>query len=161
MLFSSWSRWAMGSAPSWCWLLATDPPTRLWRAYRYTCMRFFCSRFLHLSNTYRSNNKASEFFRFCSLIRRLIQIFLHSALTQLTRSLIPCQLSQRQVRPHINWVNAEWDSTSTESTQNDKIFINIGVFCVDSVDVEFHSALTQCKGDNQAKAGTHNQLWHL
>jgi hypothetical protein len=32
---------------------------------------------------------------------------------------------------------------STESTRNDKIFVNVGVFCVDSVDVESHSALTQ------------------
>ncbi len=44
---------------------------------------------------------------------------------------------------HVNWVNVEWDSTSTESTRNDKIFINVGVFCVDSVDMESHSALTQ------------------
>jgi hypothetical protein len=35
----------------------------------------FLSRFLHLSNTYRPNNKALEFFRFCSWIRRLIRIF--------------------------------------------------------------------------------------
>jgi hypothetical protein len=32
---------------------------------------------------------------------------------------------------------------STESTWNDKIFVNVSVFCVDSVDVESHSALTQ------------------
>ncbi len=103
----------------------------------------FCSRFLHLSNTYRPNNKAFEFLQFCSRIRRLIRIFLHSAVTQLTRSLIPRKLSQRQVRLHINWVNAEWDSTSTESTRNDKIFVNVCVLCVDSVDMEAHSALTQ------------------
>ncbi len=64
-------------------------------------------------------------------------------MTQLTQSLIPRQLSQRQVRFHVDWVNAEWDSTSTESTRNDKIFVNVGVFCVDSVDVQSHSALTQ------------------
>ncbi len=64
-------------------------------------------------------------------------------MTQLTRSLIPRQLSQRQVRFHVNWDKAEWDSTSTESTRNDKIFVNVGVFCVDSVDVESHSALIQ------------------
>ncbi len=106
-------------------------------------MRFFCSRYLHLSNTYRPNNKAFEFFRFCSRICRLIQIFLHSVVTQLTRSLIPRKLSQHQVRLHVNWVNAERDSTSTESTRNDKIFVIVGVFCVDSVDVESHSTLTQ------------------
>jgi hypothetical protein len=35
---------------------------------------------------------------------------------------------------------------STESTQNDEIFVNAGSFCVDSVDVESHSALTQLMG---------------
>jgi hypothetical protein len=102
-------------------------------------MIFFCSRFLHLLNTYRPNNKAFEFFRFCSRIRRFIQIFLHSAVTQLTRSLIPRKLWQRQVRLHVNWVNAEWDSTSM---RNDKIFVNVGVFFVDPVDVVSHSTLT-------------------
>jgi hypothetical protein len=110
-------------------------------------MKFCCSRFLHLSNTYRPNNTASEFFRFCSWIRRHIQIFLtfggdlvdaesHSSSTESTPSETPRQLSQRRVRLHINWVNAEWDSTSTESTRNDKIFVNVGVFCFDSVDVD-------------------------
>ncbi len=55
----------------------------------------------------------------------------------------PRQLSQRQVRLHVDWVNAEWDSTSTESTRNDEIFVNVGAFWVDSVDVESHSGLTQ------------------
>ncbi len=64
-------------------------------------------------------------------------------MTKLTRSLIPRQLSQRQLRLHFNWVKAEWDSTSTESTRNDKIFVNVGVFRVDSVDMKSHSALTQ------------------
>ncbi len=32
---------------------------------------------------------------------------------------------------------------STESTQNDKIVVNVGVFYIESVDVESHSALTQ------------------
>ncbi len=39
----------------------------------------------------------------------------------LTRSLIPCQLSQwivRLLRPHINWVSAESDFTATESVQS-------------------------------------------
>jgi hypothetical protein len=58
-------------------------------------------------------------------------------------SLIPRQLSQCQVRLHVNWVIAEWDSTSTESMRNDNIFVIVSVFCVDSVDVESHTALTQ------------------
>ncbi len=31
---------------------------------------------------------------------------------------------------------------STESTQNEEIFVNIGAFCIDPVDMESHSALT-------------------
>ncbi len=88
------------------------------------------------------------------------------------QSLIPCQLSQRQVRLYVNWVNAEWDSTSTESMRNDKIFVNVGVFCVKSVDVESHSTFTQLTESltprrlsvremTQAKTGIHNQLWCL
>jgi hypothetical protein len=42
----------------------------------------------------------------------------------------------------VNWVNVEWPSTSTESTRNDEILVNVGAFCIDSVDVESHSALT-------------------
>ncbi len=48
-----------------------------------------------------------------------------------------------RVRLHVDWVNAEWDSTSTESTRNGEIFENVGAFCINSVDVESHSALTQ------------------
>jgi hypothetical protein len=66
--------------------------------------------------------------------------------TQLTQSLMPRQLIQCQVRLYINWVNAEWDYTSTESTRNDEIFVNVGAFCIDSVDVEFYSVLTQLHG---------------
>ncbi len=91
----------------------------------------------------RPKNLTLKFFWCCSWFRRLIGIFKHSAVAKLTQSLIPHQLSQRQVRLYVNWVNAEWDSTSTESTRNDKIFVNVGVFCVDSVDVESNSALTQ------------------
>jgi hypothetical protein len=52
-------------------------------------------------------------------------------------------------------------SLTPESTRNDKIFVNVGVFCVDSVDVEsLHvdsvneesdSASTQCEGDESSK----------
>ncbi len=43
---------------------------------------------------------------------------IHLPHTELTRSQTLHQLSQCQVRLHINWVNAEWDSTSTEPTQS-------------------------------------------
>ncbi len=105
-------------------------------------MRFFCSRFLHLLNTYRPNNKASEFFSIFFMNLPTYSNFLTFGGDSVGAESHPRQLSQRQVRLHVNWVNAEWDSMSTESTQNDKIFVNVGVFCVDSVDVESHSALT-------------------
>ncbi len=107
----------------------------------------FCSGFLHgWSNIYKQNNKASECFIF-------FLEFADLAMTQLMPSLIPRQLSQHQVSLYFDWVNMEWDSTSTESTWNDEIFVNVGAFCidsccgvflrVDSVDVVSHSALTQ------------------
>ncbi len=64
-------------------------------------------------------------------------------MTLLTQSLIARHLSQRQVRLHIDEDIAEWDSTSTELTRNDEIFLNVGAFCADTVDVESHSELTQ------------------
>ncbi len=77
------------------------------------------------------------------------------------QSLIPCQLSQRQVRLHVDWVNPEWGSPSTESTRNEEIFLNVGAFCVDLVDM--YCSLTphplSVRKMNQAKTGTYNQLW--
>ncbi len=52
-------------------------------------------------------------------------------------------LSWRRVSFPVNWVNAKWDSMSTESTRNDEILVNVSAFCIDSVDVESHSVLTQ------------------
>ncbi len=71
-------------------------------------MRFFCSSFLHWSNIHRPNNKAFECFRFCTRICRLIQIF------NIWR-----WLSWRRVSLPVNWVNAKWDSMSTESMQSE------------------------------------------
>jgi hypothetical protein len=67
---------------------------------------------------------------------------IHLHHTELTQSQTPRQLCQRGVRLHINWVNAEWESTLTESTQKTPTFTKILSFRVDSVDVESHSALT-------------------
>jgi hypothetical protein len=67
----------------------------------------------------------------------------HLTHTESTRSQTLRQLSQREVRLHVNWVNAEWDSTSTESKQKTPTFTKILSFRVDSVDVKSHSALTQ------------------
>ncbi len=68
---------------------------------------------------------------------------IHLVHTESTQSQTLRQLSQRRMRLHVNWVNAEWDSTSTESTQNTLTFTKILSFRVDSVDMESHSALTQ------------------
>jgi hypothetical protein len=45
------------------------------------------------------------------------------------------------------------DSIVTESMQNDEIFINVGAFCVDSVDMESYSASTQCAEDESSQNG--------
>ncbi len=52
--------------------------------------------------------------------------------TELTRNQTLCQLSQCGVRLHVNRVNAEWDSTSTESTRRHQHLRRF-----------YHSALTQ------------------
>ncbi len=93
----------------------------------------FCTYRTHIGQILRLLNV----FDFVLEFANLFEFFKHLAVTQLTRSL------QCQVSLYVNWVNAEWDYMSTESTQNDKIFVNVGVFCVDSVDVESHSTLTQ------------------
>ncbi len=99
---------------------------------RYTCMRFFVLVFC----TYRTNIgqiiRLLNNFDFVLEFANLYEFFN-----------IQRWLSWREVSFLVNWANAKWDSTSTESTQNDKIFVNVGVFCVDSVDVKPHSALTQ------------------
>ncbi len=79
--------------------------------------------------------------------------FIYLPHTESTRSRTLCELSQRRVRLHVNWVNAEWDSTLTESVWSEtprqlsqrrrpNIYEDLS-FCIDSVDVESHLALTQ------------------
>ncbi len=46
---------------------------------------------------------------------------LHFLHTELTWSEIPCKLSQHWVKLHIDWVNAEWDSTSAESMRSETL----------------------------------------
>jgi hypothetical protein len=67
----------------------------------------------------------------------------HLPHTESMRSQTLRQLSQRGARLHVNWVNAEWDSKPTESTQKTPTFTKILSFRVDSFDVESHSTLTQ------------------
>ncbi len=68
---------------------------------------------------------------------------IHLPHTESTWSETSCQLSQCGVRLLISWVNAEWDSKSTETAQKAPTFTKISSFCVDPVDVESHSVLTQ------------------
>ncbi len=67
-----------------------------------------------------------------------------------------CTLSRRRVRLPINWVNAEWDSTSTEGTNIYEDFTITSTqwlswhgvsLRVDSVDGESHLAFTQLTGN--------------
>jgi hypothetical protein len=51
--------------------------------------------------------------------------------------------SQYWVRLHIDWVNVEWDSTSTESMCRELLYAQISSLHIDSVDVNSHSAWTQ------------------
>ncbi len=74
--------------------------------------------FLHLSNTYRPNNKASDFLiLFLNLLTYLnfltfdsdsVDAESHSSSTESMPTETPRQLSQRGVRLHVNWDNAEW-----------------------------------------------------
>jgi hypothetical protein len=68
---------------------------------------------------------------------------IHLIHTDSTQSQTLRQLSQLGMRLHVNWVNAEWDSMSTESMQNKPTFTKILSFRVDSVDMESQSMLTQ------------------
>jgi hypothetical protein len=61
--------------------------------------------------------------------------------------------SQHEVWHHVNWVNAEWDSTSTESTQKTPTFTKF-----DSVDVESHSALTQLTRNETPRQQSHRRM---
>ncbi len=120
-------------------------------------MRFFWSGFLHWSNIYRQNNKAFQFFRICTLIRRLIQIFFTfggdsvdaeslSLSTESEPSETPCWLSQHRVRLHVNWVSAEWWNLRKCWCLLHILSWRAVSLRVDSVDMEPHSALTQLTG---------------
>ncbi len=101
----------------------------------------FYSGFLHWWNIKRPDTPIVRLFSIFDFVLEFANLF--KCLTfdgdsVDTQSLIPHQLSQPQVR-----LRVAWDSTSTESTRNDEIFLNVGAFCIGSVDVESHSALTQ------------------
>ncbi len=63
------------------------------------------------------------------------------------------------MRLHVNLFNAEGDSTSTESTQNNEIFVNVGAFCIDSVNVESHSGVDSV--DMESHSALTQLTWSL
>ncbi len=83
---------------------------------------FFCSGF-HTDQSY------------IGLIIRLLSVFnfVLEFANLFKFSYIRQWLSWCGVSFTVNLVNAKWDSTSTELVQNDKIFVNVGDFCIDSV----------------------------
>ncbi len=125
-------------------------------------MRFFCSGFLHWSNIHRPNKKAFDCFsmlysnsptysNFLTFRGDSVDAESHSPSTESTPSETPCRLSQRRVRLHVNWVNAEWwmlvPSALTQLTWSliPRWLSWRGVSLrVNSVDGESHSAWTQC-----------------
>ncbi len=79
----------------------------------------------HLLSWFFAPIKAKEFgfwvFSILFMISPRCSNFCHWTVTLLTWILIPCQLNQRWVRLHVNWVNAEWDSMSNLSMWNDEL----------------------------------------
>jgi hypothetical protein len=83
---------------------------------------------------------------------------IHFPHTELMRSETPCQLSQRELRLHVNWVNAE-------STNIYKDFIILrwlswrGVTLhIDSVNKESHLVLTQLMGNETPRQLSHCRM---
>ncbi len=106
---------------------------------------YACFGLIHLLHTESTRNETPR-----QLSQRGVRLHVNwvnaewdSMSTESTQSETPCQLSRRGMRLPVNWVNAKWDSTSTESTQKAPTFTKISSFCVDSVDMDSHSALTQ------------------
>ncbi len=81
---------------------------------------------------YNENSKAFECFRF---ILEFADLFEFVNIRRWLRWRGVLSLSTESVVRLTLKVYVEWDSTSTEATQNHEIFINVGAFCVDSVDV--------------------------
>ncbi len=124
----------------------------------------------------RPKNSAFEYSWFNSWICQHIWLVHRSVVTLLTWKPIPCQLNQCQMRLHITWVNAESDFTSTESTQNDEIFIDLVETQSHSELIESMRSLTQrwfgwwqpltpcwlgVWKTNWTNTGIHNHRWHL
>ncbi len=92
----------------------------LYKDATYTCLRFLFW-FLAWTKPLPTGQRLTllSIFNFILEFDDIFE-FLWFAVTQLTWSRIP---HQHQVRLHIDWVNVEWGSTSTESTQNEEIFV--------------------------------------
>jgi hypothetical protein len=82
-----------------------------------------------------------------------------SSSTESMQSETPRQLSQRKVRLHVNWVNAE-DTNIYEDFIIPRWLSWCGVsLCIDSVDVESHLALTQLTRNETPRQLSH--CWML
>ncbi len=75
----------------------------------------------HLVLTQLTRNETPLQLSHCRMLKNLNKSANSSTKSKKFRSLIiwPICIWWRQVRFHVNWVNAEWDSTSTESMQSE------------------------------------------
>ncbi len=78
--------------------------------------------------------------------------------TESTRSETPRQLSQRGMRLHVNWVNAECTNIHEDFLIPRWLSWRGVSLCVDSVDVESHLALTQLTGSETRRQLSHRQM---
>ncbi len=87
------------------------------------------------------------------VIRRYLQRFHHSALTQLTWSLTPYWLSQCGVSYSVDSIGREWDSTLFETQPNDKSFEYVNPFenKIERLKCLFLSFIGLICGENQNK----------
>ncbi len=78
--------------------------------------------------------------------------------TESTWSETPRQLSQRGMRLHVNWVNAEGTNIHEDFIIPRWLSWHGVSLCVDSVDMESHLALTQLTGSETRHQLSHRQM---
>jgi hypothetical protein len=86
-------------------------------------------------------------FWFDSSLAPWVDVEWDSSSTESSPSETPRWLSQRRVRLHVNWFNAEGTNIYEDF-----------IICVDSVDVESHSALTQLTGNETQRQLSHCRM---
>ncbi len=78
--------------------------------------------------------------------------------TESTWSETPRQMSQREVRLHVNWVNAEGTNIYEDFIIPRWLSWRRVSLCVDSVNMESHLALTQLTGNETHRSVSHRQM---